>query len=190
MTAPGPTEPRDEPGRLHQPVVTTLHSRVRPGDRHAYERLLHDLIGAATGHPGALDATVLRPGPSGRDYIVRFSFASQPELEAWLHSAEYRDRSDAIAPLAERVRAPVRRVGPEAWFDLDNVDAPAPHRMAPLVWLGIFPIALLSSTVFRPALLHLPVLPRVMLSAAVQVVLLTWVIMPTLTRLFRRWLHH
>jgi antibiotic biosynthesis monooxygenase (ABM) superfamily enzyme len=61
--------------------------------------------------------------------------------------------------------------------------------MAPIIWLGIVPIALLSATILRPPLLALPLLPRVFVSAALQVALLTWVVLPLLTRVTARWLY-
>jgi antibiotic biosynthesis monooxygenase (ABM) superfamily enzyme len=55
--------------------------------------------------------------------------------------------------------------------------------------LGIFPVSLLTGTVLAPFLTGLPLLLRTTLVAVLFSSLMTYAVMPTLTRILRRWLY-
>lgn len=58
--------------------------------------------------------------------------------------------------------------------------------MALLTWAGLLPTMIGLAYVFRP--LRLPFLVQAVLSTAMLVAALTWIIMPGLTRALRGWL--
>jgi len=65
---------------------------------------------------------------------------------------------------------------------------PQQAKMAAVTLLGIYPLILLASRTLAPALDWLPLLLRELVVAAVLVVLMTYAVMPLLTRLLERWL--
>jgi antibiotic biosynthesis monooxygenase (ABM) superfamily enzyme len=64
---------------------------------------------------------------------------------------------------------------------------PAQWKMAIMTWAALLPMVIGLAYLF--ASFHLPFLPEVMLSTAIPVVMLTWVIMPRATQWFYRWLY-
>lgn len=61
--------------------------------------------------------------------------------------------------------------------------------MAIVTWLAVFPLITVILVLFGPLLGLLPMLLRTLVPTAVMVSLMTYVIMPRLTRLFSFWLY-
>ncbi|HLQ36279.1 MAG TPA: antibiotic biosynthesis monooxygenase, partial [Planctomycetota bacterium] len=124
------------------------------------------------------------------DYFIMLRFGNQADLERWQRSPEVLDLLAAAAPLLTSGEAGHVRTGLETWFTLPGQRPPAvaPPRwkMALVTWCALSPqvIALL---VVMPSWVPLPV--AAVVSTAVAVALLTWVVMPRLARLLHRWLH-
>jgi antibiotic biosynthesis monooxygenase (ABM) superfamily enzyme len=61
--------------------------------------------------------------------------------------------------------------------------------MAIVTWLAVFPLITMIFVIFGPLLNQLPTLLRTLVLTAVMVTLMTYVIMPRLTRLLALWLY-
>jgi uncharacterized protein len=61
--------------------------------------------------------------------------------------------------------------------------------MAVVTFAAIYPLALLANVVLAPRTAAWPLLFRPLAFAGVLVPLMTWIVMPRLTRLLRRWLY-
>jgi antibiotic biosynthesis monooxygenase (ABM) superfamily enzyme len=61
--------------------------------------------------------------------------------------------------------------------------------MALLTWVTIFPLITLVVVVLGPLLKGLDLVPSLALTTAVTVPIMTWLAMPLVTRVLRRWLH-
>jgi antibiotic biosynthesis monooxygenase (ABM) superfamily enzyme len=82
--------------------------------------------------------------------------------------------------------------GLESWFTLPGrpgAPPPPPYKMALLTWITIFPLITGLVVVLGPLLEDLPLVLRLGITTAVAVPLMTWVVMPRVTRLLRRWLY-
>jgi hypothetical protein len=66
--------------------------------------------------------------------------------------------------------------------------APPKWKMALATWLGVYPTITLLLWALWPAMGDLPMALRALVLTAIMVPLLTWVVMPALTRLLRPWL--
>ena len=64
-----------------------------------------------------------------------------------------------------------------------------PYKMALLTWLTIFPLITLVVVALEPLLEELALVPRLALTTAATVPIMTWLVMPRVTRLLRRWLY-
>ena len=81
--------------------------------------------------------------------------------------------------------------GMEHWFTLPGAPRALPpprHKMAAVTWLAIFPLVSVIGPGINTAAAAAPALVRTMLTAAILVTLMTYVVMPLMTRLFARWL--
>ncbi len=61
--------------------------------------------------------------------------------------------------------------------------------MAVLTWVTIFPLITLVVVVSAPLIGRLPLVVRLAATTLVTVSLITWVVMPRVTRLLRGWLY-
>jgi antibiotic biosynthesis monooxygenase (ABM) superfamily enzyme len=61
--------------------------------------------------------------------------------------------------------------------------------MAVLTWVTIFPLITLVVVATAPLVGSLPLVARLAVTTGVTVPLMTWVVMPRVTRLLHRWLY-
>jgi uncharacterized protein len=66
---------------------------------------------------------------------------------------------------------------------------PPPYKMALLTWITIFPLISAIVAITGPLLEGLPQVVRLGITTALAVPLMTWVVMPRVTRLLRGWLY-
>jgi antibiotic biosynthesis monooxygenase (ABM) superfamily enzyme len=82
--------------------------------------------------------------------------------------------------------------GLESWFTLPGkpgTPPPPPYKMALLTWITIFPLITGIVVATGPLLKDLPVVLKLGITTAIAVPLMTWVVMPRVTRLLRAWLY-
>jgi uncharacterized protein len=175
------------------PVTTTVTRRVRPGHEALFEEILEGIISAASEFPGHLGVEVFRP-PSGTaaEYRTVYRFDSGEHLRAWLGSDE---RAAWLERAEPHVVGPMRTsfvTGLETWFTLPGrpeMRPPPPYKMALLTWITIFPLITAIVVLTGPLLEDLPLAVRLGITTALTVPLMTWVVMPRVTRLLRGWLY-
>jgi antibiotic biosynthesis monooxygenase (ABM) superfamily enzyme len=117
-------------------------------------------------------------------------FASQADLDRWDASEARRAWRTPPDGGGRRSRLPSAE-GLEAWFSLPATavnHSPVRWKMAALTWLGIFPTVSLLLHVVAPLLSALPFLVRTAVITALAVLMMTWLVMPHLVRLFKPWL--
>lgn len=189
-------DPREEANVVEQrpePVTVVLSRRVRPGKEAAFEELLREIAAAALKYPGHLGVNGLRPEAGGSaTYTIVIHFRSAPELAAWTGSAE-RARLLAEAELLCEGAPQVQELsGLEAWFRLPGQNvilAPPRHEVAVVTWVAITPLTMLLNLLVISHLGLLPVLVRPAPVSAISIVLMTYLVMPLMTRVFRAWLY-
>jgi uncharacterized protein len=136
---------------------------------------------------------VFRPrSASAGEYRIVYRFDTGEHLRAWLDSAE---RATWLERAEPHVVGPMHTqflTGLESWFTLPDrpgTPPPPPHKMALLTWITIFPLITIVVIVLEPLLEPLSVVPRLAITTAVTVPIMTWLVMPRVTRLLRGWLY-
>jgi antibiotic biosynthesis monooxygenase (ABM) superfamily enzyme len=66
--------------------------------------------------------------------------------------------------------------------------APPKYKLALVTWTGAYAIITLTLALLGSTMAHWPLALRTLVLSAVMVATLTWLVMPGLTRLLRRWL--
>jgi uncharacterized protein len=181
-----PRPPADATG----PITTAVTRRVKPGHVAAYEEFLEGIIAAASRYPGYLGVEVFRPSGGGNEYRIVYRFDGSGDLRRWLDSDEHAAWLEQAEPhVIGRMRTSFL-TGLESWFTLPDRPraTPPPYKMALLTWTTIFPLITLVVLVLDPVLSRLALVPRLAATTAVTVSLMTWVVMPRLTRALRGWL--
>jgi uncharacterized protein len=177
---------------LSEHAVTVLISRnVKAGCEVEFERVSATLMQVAASFEGFLGAQLVHPGddPEVQDamYHVVLAFASQAHLDAWHDSPERDLGLAATIPLidgATRVK-PVSGLG--LWFRVTQ-QGPPRWKVAVVTWLGICPTVYVLFWLTGDLLKSWTLLSRTALLTLAVVALMTWVVAPQLTKLFRPWL--
>jgi uncharacterized protein len=176
-----------------EPPVTVLYSRrVKPGRQADFQAWAHGIVAASRQFPGHLGASVL-DAPGSREYHILFSFADRKSLRAWLDSAERRRWLAQGADLLEADQGLQQLTGLETWFKLPGSNVPTmkpPPRWK--MWLvsiiAVYPLVLAFQAFAVPRMAGLPFPLRALMFPLVLLTLMTFVVMPVVTRVLRRWL--
>jgi antibiotic biosynthesis monooxygenase (ABM) superfamily enzyme len=167
--------------------------RVKPGHESFYEQFLEGIISAASEFPGHLGVEIFRPqSASAGEYRTVYRFDTAEHLRAWLDSDEHAAWLQHADP---HVIGPAHTsfvTGLETWFTLPGQPGtapPPPYKMALVTWIAIFPVITAIVVLTGSLLEGLPLALRLAITTALAVPLMTWVVMPRLTRLLRGWLY-
>ncbi|MGZ4438362.1 MAG: antibiotic biosynthesis monooxygenase [Nocardioidaceae bacterium] len=179
------------------PVTVSIVRHVAPGHEDRMRAWVHAGSSLAERFPGFLGTGWVRPNEQSDEWHMLYRFDGPASLAAWEASEERAWwLGSAQGLVGESVRE--RRTGIEGWFDepsgVDVVDlrtpvAPPRWKQAVMIWVAFFPLSLASSFLFGAFAPTLAVLPRVLMTTLVMTPLMTYVVLPQLTRRLHRWLH-
>jgi antibiotic biosynthesis monooxygenase (ABM) superfamily enzyme len=176
-----------------QPVTAVASRRVKPGREREFEEWVSGILAAANRFPGYLGCEVLRPSePEDDEYRIIFRFDHASNLHAWENSEERQHWLRQSRPLLHEKEKVHVLTGLETWFTLPSrpgEPAPPRYKMAVVTWLAVFPVVAIIFTLFGQWLNLLPTLLRTLVFTVVMITLMTYVIMPRMTRLFSFWLY-
>jgi len=175
-----------------QHVTAVITHRVKPGRAEGYEEWIKGISADARQFEGHLGVSILRPQPgASADYVIVLQFDAGANLDAWLNSDIRKNWIERVQPLVQEQESVQVLTGLESWFQLPKqsvVSAPKRYKQAILIWIAVMIVAVFIQPLIEPLLQYLPWLLRVATSVAVTVFLLSYVIMPRLTRWFKGWL--
>ncbi|HEX3703466.1 MAG TPA: antibiotic biosynthesis monooxygenase [Vicinamibacterales bacterium] len=173
-------------------VTVVVRRLVKPDRQQQFEEWAKGVIAEAGRFPGHMGATLLTPAlTGGPENLLVFRFDTEPHLAAWNQSAA---KTEWLGKIADSVVGDAEArsaTGLEYWFHLPGVrvsGAPPRVRMAFATFLGIVPLTLAAALYLPAPLLELPVPLRVGIVSAIIVILMTYVVMPLVTRMLKRWL--
>lgn len=178
---------------MSEPVTIIVRRKVKPGREKDYEVWLECLTrGAAEQFTGYLGAEFHRPVGAGGEYCSVFRFDSLEALDTFERS-DFRASMLADAePLFADDAAWERITGLEFWFDPPpgtKVPQPSPHRMALVLIAVVFCLVLILNLALGPFMAGWPLPLRLLVTVCIQVVLMTYVIMPRLTPMIARFIY-
>jgi len=175
------------------PVTIVAVHRVKPGKEKVFEETLSGLLDAAMSFEGHLGANILRPSnPSDPQYRIIFKFNRISNLHRWEESPVRREWLIRLASLTQDSSPLQILTGLETWFTLPQKRAVVPpprYKMALITWLAIFPLISGINLLFGSSLNQLPLLIRTFILTVMLVILMTYVVMPRMSRLFAKWLY-
>lgn len=176
-----------------EPVTVVVTRRVKAGHEAAYEAWLERLVGQASTLAGYLGTSVHRPPPSGpREYTSVFRFDSLEHLRAF-EASDLRRR--ALAEVVDHVEADAawhKLTGLELWFTPPPgtvVPQPSRLRMALVMIAVVYGLVLSIGQLVGLVLAHAPGPVRLLVTIVLEVFLMTYVLMPRITRWFARWIY-
>jgi antibiotic biosynthesis monooxygenase (ABM) superfamily enzyme len=181
---------------LNHVVTLVVHHHVKAGHREPYEAWLRRAVAAAKAAQGHLGVNVIRPQQAEDGVfttVVRFADAEQ--LQNWINSEQRLQLIEEVLPLLEDGDHPMVHADAEFWFTPPSPDTrkPPQWKQAVLTFLVISPLSMIIPQLWQPLFLRFPALgglvPSNLLITFCIVVLVVFLIMPTVTRWFAGWLN-
>ncbi len=175
-------------GAGDDPVTAVASFRVRPGHADAFERDFVEIIDSIEAFDGFLRAQLFPPVDGVQDEtVIVFSFRSREQLDVWLASEA---REVVLARLDHHIEGE-RQVnvvgGFGGWFSLGEARVKT-WKQASVVLLALYPTLLVLNEVRAWLIPDVPYLLGLLIGNIFSVAILSWILMPRLTKLLDRWL--
>lgn len=179
------------------PVTVSVARKIKPGREHDYEAWIKGVSIDAAKYPGHQGISVIRPSQNSSqgakgEYVLIYRFDSYEHGRTWEESdvrAFWMAKLDGMA-VGDATYKKV--TGLEFWFDLPAVPAaarPAPHKMAMILVVTVFLLVYPMQAFVGPLMGEFPLWLRVFCVVVFQVLMLTYVVMPWVTKLLKSWLY-
>jgi antibiotic biosynthesis monooxygenase (ABM) superfamily enzyme len=173
------------------PIHIAITRRARPGCEAEFQQALRDFFQNSFAHGGVLGATMIvpPPGSDSREFGILRTFADERERDDFYASPIFKAWEKKCEPLTESDSWTQRPLhGLEAWFR--SADHPPPKwKMVAVTYLGVFPLVMILELTIGPLIGNWPFIARNAVFNAFVVTLLSWVVMPLVTRILHAWLH-
>jgi antibiotic biosynthesis monooxygenase (ABM) superfamily enzyme len=174
-------------------TVTVVVSRmVFPGHEQEYDEWVKKLSEAARQSPGNTGVTILVPAPgkSGLRHVV-MDFTDEKSMHIWETSYIRQKLSNEADSFSRRSRQ--EATGLETWFSIPEcpeLETPPHWKMAVVTFLAVFVLSIAILKLLKWIFTDMNFYLESFLVATLLVVILTWIVMPFLSRhVFRKWLY-
>ena len=174
-----------------EPVTLVLSQRIEPRHRDEFIALHDNAVDRLELFSGFLGSEVLPPVEGVQeDLVIVASFASRSDLDRWLESDSRREWLDLISQLVEGERTLTVVGGFGGWFPAQPKHSKGPKmwKQAVVVFIALFPTALLITLIRGAVAPDMNVVLAVLVGNVLGILMLTYVLMPPLTRLLGGWL--
>jgi len=177
------------------PVTVSIARKVRLGAEADYEDWLRRISQVAINFPGHQGVHILKPSAkTGGEYVLIVGFSSYTHQKSWEESSERQTFLDELEQkrLIEGETQIKKVSGLEFWFSLPEVPAnahPNRHKMAIVLIVVVFSLLLLINFALGPWLNALPFILKLAVMVIGQVLLMTYLVMPAVTRVLKTWLY-
>lgn len=173
-------------------VTVVVRRRTKPGCEADFEAAMREFVDFILAFPGNRGIHILRSEHANpREYTMIDRFKDTESRKEFTHSPAYRDWMIRLRALTTEDPHIIETGGLSGWFtvpDQPTAHPPPKLKMALVTFLGVYP---LTSTLPKATGNLLtgwhPLLVNVVATGLI-VILLSWVVMPTLVKCFRAWL--
>jgi antibiotic biosynthesis monooxygenase (ABM) superfamily enzyme len=188
----------------HQPITVSIERAVDPARITEATAWVQTGIQLANKYPGFLGSGWVMAGEQSATWHMLYRFTDEATLTAWEDSPERQWWLGTGRDFARESRVE-RRTGIEGWFDapverpveLEGAPEPVERAVPPRwkqsvsIWLGFFPVNLAFSLLvgFVPGWDGVAVFWRVLITTLVLTPIMTFWVLPAVTRIIRPWLH-
>lgn len=175
-----------------QALTVVVRRVVKPGHEAVFEATMREFIADAMTFPGSCEFHVVRPSaPAAREYTVFHRFVDAQARRAFVASPAYGDWMARLRSLTESEPRIEEFGGLAGWFTLPGrrpAGPPPRYKMAMVTFFGVYPLTALLPGLFGGLLPGWHPLVTNVVTTGTIVALLTWLVMPGLTRVFAAWL--
>ncbi len=173
-------------------VTVVVRRRTKPGCETPFEEAMREFTSFALSFPGNLGIHILRSDQANpREYTVVDRFVDNAARRAFTASEPYKEWMVRLRALTEEDPFIQEMGGLSGWFTVPgkpHAKPPPKPKMALVTFLGVYPLTSVLPPLFGKLLPEWHPLLRNIVVTGLVVTLLSWVVMPFLTKLLRRWL--
>ena len=195
----------DNNSTKHSKPVTVIVKRIAKKDKiKEFEEWLSGVSKEVSRQEGSMGIDIIKPTPnisnkSKPEYVIIFRFNTYENLDKWEKSPIRHEWLQKGRKLAESDYDVQKRTGLEFWFTPYFNDEsspmiplqPPPRYKMVIVTIPVISILLLTLVPqihFLTEMLSIPFPIRLVIALTITVLLMTYVIMPLLTKLLKSWL--
>jgi antibiotic biosynthesis monooxygenase (ABM) superfamily enzyme len=176
--------------KADEQVTVVFRRTARPGRERDLERWIAEVGREARQFPGHLGQNVVRPvNPAAPEYTIIVHFASPEALRGWLDSEVRARHLEEVNAFTVGEVAIESVQGMEYWFEPARPNAPPKWKMVVVIFIVLYPLAVLLNVGLKQIFDGMPDHLRQLIAIVVTVVLMTYLLMPAMTKLLRRWLN-
>lgn len=171
------------------PIHVAITRRAKPGCETELQQALREFFQTSFAQGGVLGATMIvpPPGSDSREFGILRTFADEKERDDFYKSSMFEAWRERVTPLTEGEPVYRQLHGLEAWFR--SAHGPPPRwKMAVATYLGVLPVVTILSLTLGPAISSWHFLLSNIVFNLCVVALLTWIVMPLVTRALHSWL--
>ncbi|KAB1934581.1 antibiotic biosynthesis monooxygenase [Micromonospora sp. ALFpr18c] len=181
------------------PVTVAIARRADPARASEMVAWMRAGTALAEAFPGFLGAGWVQSAPDSPEWHMLYRFADAETLHRWEESPQRHWWLSSAQGIVEHTRVE-RRTGIEGWFDpplehwVDPVEpipptSPPRWKQAVTIWLAFFPLSLTATLLTSQFLDAVPLTARVLLMTLCLTPLMTYLVLPRITRALHWWLH-
>ncbi|MFG2057357.1 antibiotic biosynthesis monooxygenase [Micromonospora sp. NPDC048930] len=186
------------------PVTVAVARRADPARTDEMVAWMRAGTALAESFPGFLGAGFVQSAPGSPEWHVMYRFADAETLRGWEESPQRHWWLTSAQGIVEHTRVE-RRTGIEGWFDppVDHVvemfptgdpepavpAAPPRWKQAVTIWLAFFPLSLTATLLTARFSADVPLAVRTLLMTLCLTPLMTYLVLPRITRALHWWLH-
>ena len=176
---------------MNQSQTIVISSYVKEGVEAEYEEQLKQIIDAAKSFQGYQGVQVIKPASSENEYLLFVRFDSRSNYKKWESSSERQHHKKLLQPYLKKESYIRYQEGLEFWFNNQKsmpTVPPTKWKMALLTWATIYPLILTLSYLVGLMLKYTHIFINMMVVSITLVLLMTYLLMPTVTRIFSFWI--
>lgn len=187
---------QDSPAGSPSPVSAVISTWVKPGQQEAFLRWYRRISAVQAKFEGFQGYKLEAPIPGVQDnWVTILRFDSDAHLEAWLNSEQRQQILQEANAFSLDTHIRKVRVGFESWLKFTGAQqqsSPPIWKVNMLILLALYPTVFLFSIFAQKPLLidrGVPFWLALFLGNAVSTIVLGWVVVPVLSKVFGWWLH-
>lgn len=172
------------------PVAMVFTHRVAKEKVEDYLAWRRKTIAAQAHYPGYLATEFFEPHGIQDEWVDVVRYGSLKDLNDWMESKERMELLEELKPIVESTHAH-RVTGLEGWFSVNRADqtssGPPPWKQMLSVLFALYPTVMLLNFL-NPLERNLSFPVQMLIGNILSCILLTWVVMPAVSRFLRFWL--
>lgn len=177
---------------LNETVTVVVTRKVKRGHESQYEDWLRRLLNESKSMKGYIGATIQKPSPGSTEYTSIFRFDTVDNLRKFEESEL---RSKYLREVVDYVEADAvwkKYTGLEFWFSPPKgaiIPQPSRFRMALLMIAVVFGLVVSIGQIVNIVAGEVPFYIRLFVTISIEIFLMTYVLMPRITKLLSKWIY-